>query len=62
IKQTGGDISGFIGCNLEIRGMTGLVISRGVMIDDDDFNRVIIFETEKGDRKKASYREAYVIN
>lgn len=56
------DVSNYIGHQVKIRGMTGKALFQGVIVGNDAQNGVIIFETEKGDRKKASYREAYVIN
>lgn len=61
VEETGGDISEFVGCNVEVRGMTGKALFQGVMVGNDAQNKSIIFQTEKGDRKKAHYRESYLI-
>ncbi|MHC5721148.1 MAG: hypothetical protein ACYTX0_56310, partial [Nostoc sp.] len=61
IEIDGGDITGFVGCQVEVRGSNGNVKFAGEMVKCNVRNGIITVMTEQGDRD-ASFREAFILS
>ncbi|WP_375491346.1 DUF5906 domain-containing protein [uncultured Nostoc sp.] len=59
-EKDGGDIAGFVGCQVEVRSLSGAVKFAGEMINYDSKNGIVTVATEQGNRD-ASLLEAFVI-
>ncbi|MHC5822630.1 MAG: DUF5906 domain-containing protein, partial [Nostoc sp.] len=57
----GGDIAGFVGCRVEVRGSNGNVKFAGEMINCNVRNGIITVMTEQG-TQDASFREAFILS
>ena len=61
IEKDGGEIEGFVGCQVEVRSLiTRLVRFVGQMIGYDDKNGVVTVMTEQGN-KNADFREVFIL-
>jgi hypothetical protein len=60
IEIDGGDIAGFVGCQVEVRSLSGTVKFAGEMINCNSKNGIITVATEQGNRD-ASFSETFVI-
>jgi putative DNA primase/helicase len=60
IEKDGGDIAGFVGCQVEVRSLSGAVKFAGEMINYDSKNGIVTVATEQG-KRDASLLEAFVI-
>ena len=60
IEIDGGDVAGFIGCQVEVRSLSGTVKFSGEMIAYDFKNGIVTVATEQGDRE-GILCEAFVI-
>ena len=61
IEKDGGEIDGFVGCQVEVRSViTRLVRFVGQMIKYDDKNATVTVATEEGNRD-ADYREVFLV-
>nr|MDZ8234388.1 heavy metal transporter [Nostoc sp. ChiQUE02] len=61
IEKDGGDIAGFVGCQVEVRSLSGAVKFAGEMINCDSKNGIVTVATEQGNRD-ASLCETFVID
>ena len=61
IEKDGGDIAGFVGCQVEVRSLSGAVKFAGEMINYDSKNGIVTVATEQGNRD-ASLCETFVID
>ncbi|UKP01431.1 DUF5906 domain-containing protein [Nostoc sp. UHCC 0870] len=61
IEIDGGDIAGFVGCQVEVRSLSGTVKFAGEMINCNSKNGIITVATEQGNRD-ASFSETFVID
>ncbi|NEU80702.1 DUF5906 domain-containing protein [Nostoc sp. UIC 10630] len=61
IEKDGGDIAGFVGCQVEVRSLSGAVKFAGEMISCDSKNGIVTVATEEGNRD-AILCEAFVID
>lgn len=61
IEKDGGDIAGFVGCQVEVRSLGGSVKFAGEMINYDSKNGIVTVATEQGNRD-AILCEAFVID
>jgi putative DNA primase/helicase len=61
IEIDGGDIAGFVGCQVEVRSLSGAVKFSGEMINYDSKNGIVTVATEQGNRD-ASLCETFVID
>jgi putative DNA primase/helicase len=59
IEIDGGDIAGFVGCQVEVRSLSGAVKFAGEMINYDSKNGIVTVATEQGNRD-ASLCETFV--
>jgi putative DNA primase/helicase len=58
IEENGGDVAGFVGCEVEVRcPFTGKVKYKGQMTGYDEKNGLIIIDGEK----QAHYRESFAV-
>lgn len=61
IEKDGGDIAGFVGCQVEVRSLSGAVKFAGEMINYDSKNGIVTVATSQGNRD-ASLCETFVID
>ena len=61
IEKDGGDIVGFVGCQVEVRSLSGAVKFAGEMINYDSKNGIVTVATEQGNRD-AILCETFVID
>jgi putative DNA primase/helicase len=61
IEKDGGDIAGFVGCQVEVRSLSGAVKFAGEMINYDSKNGIVTVTTEQGNRD-AILCETFVID
>jgi putative DNA primase/helicase len=61
IENDGGDIAGFVGCQVEVRSLSGAVKFAGETINYDSKNGIVTVATEQGNRD-ASLCETFVID
>jgi hypothetical protein len=61
LEKDGGDIAGFVGCQVEVRSLSGAVKFAGEMTDYDSKNGIVTVATEQGNRD-AILCEAFVID
>jgi hypothetical protein len=59
IEKDGGDIAGFVGCQVKVRSLGGSVKFAGEMINYDSKNGIVTVATEQGNRD-AILCEAFV--
>ncbi|MBC1280368.1 heavy metal transporter [Nostoc sp. UCD121] len=60
-EKDGGDIAGFVGCQVEVRSLSGAVKFAGEMINYDSKNGIVTVDTEQGNRD-AILCETFVID
>ncbi|BAZ18920.1 Primase 2 (plasmid) [Calothrix sp. NIES-4071] len=59
--EVDGDVNGFVGCNVEVRGISGAVKATGTLTNYDELNGSVTIETQDGACVKAHVRETFVI-
>ncbi|MHC5771453.1 MAG: DUF5906 domain-containing protein [Nostoc sp.] len=59
-ETEGGDVAGFVGCQVEVRSLSGAIKFTGEMINCDPKNGIVTVATEQGNRDASLY-ETFVI-
>jgi hypothetical protein len=59
--EANGDVNGFVGCNVEVRGISGTVKATGELTSYDELNGSVTIVSSSGAYVKAHVRETFVI-
>lgn len=59
--EVDGDVNGFVGCNVEVRGISGTVKATGKLTNYDELNGSVTIVSSSGAHVKAHVRETFIL-